>query len=211
MMAWRCAVQLVGTLLTGFVQAGVQSWMFTSVHDICQAGQQDQLTCPYSGVFFSASILWGVIGPAKQFGASSIYHPLVYAVIIGAVLPIPMWLWQRRYPESWTKVVNMPIIVNAISNIPPATGINYSSYFLVGFVFQYWVRKRNFLWWSKFNYVLSAALDSGTFICLLVLFFTLQLPRNGAIELKWWGNSVWQNTADYRNPPLHRVPPEGLS
>lgn len=26
---------------------------------------------------------------------------------------------------------------------------------------EYVIRKRNFRWWSKFNYALSAALDSG--------------------------------------------------
>ncbi|GBE78395.1 Glutathione transporter 1 [Sparassis crispa] len=203
-------VQLVGTLLTGFIQVGVQTWMFKSVPEICTPNQRDQLTCPYASVFFSASILWGLIGPSRQFGASSMYHPLLYAVAIGAVLPIPLWVWQRRYPRSWTRMVNTPMIVNAIANIPPSTGINYSSWFAVGFIFQYVIRKRNFLWWSKFNYVTSAALDSGTVICLLVLFFTLQLPKNG-IALKWWGNSVWQRTADYREPPLYAVPPGGLS
>lgn len=53
------------------------------------------------------------------------------------------------------------MILNGVSNIPPATGINYSSWFAVGFVFQYWIRKKNFAWWSKFNYVASSALDSG--------------------------------------------------
>jgi hypothetical protein len=48
-----------------------------------------------------------------------------------------------------------------VSYIPPATGINYSSWFAVGFVFQYLIRRRNFAWWSKFNYITSAAMDSG--------------------------------------------------
>ena len=81
-----------------------------------------------------------------------------------------------------------------MSAIPPATGINYSAWFATGFVFQYLVRKRNFAWWSKFNYVTSAALDSGacfvrrvhlipcscdltpgTVLSALFIFFTLQV------------------------------------
>ena len=99
----------------------------------------------------------------RQFGSNSIYHPHLYAMVIGVFLPFPFWFWQRRHPNSWIKYVSTPVILNGVSQIPPATGINYSSWFLVGFVFQYLIRKRNFAWWSKFNYVTSAAIDSGEF------------------------------------------------
>lgn len=118
-----------------------------------------------------------MIGPSRQFGKGSIYHPHLYAIIVGAFLPVPFWLWQRRYPNSWIKWVSTPVILNGVSNIPPATGINYSSWFAVGFVFQYWIRKKNFAWWSKFNYVASSALDSGKLIFDIVGFGFLMLMR----------------------------------
>ena len=37
------------------------------------------------------------------------------------------------------------------------------------------IRKKNFAWWSKFNYVLSSSLDCGTVISIMVIFFTLQV------------------------------------
>jgi hypothetical protein len=74
-------------------------------------------------------------------------------------------LWQRRYLDSWIKFMNTPMILNSVSYIPPTTGINYSSWFAVGSVFQYLVHKRSFAWWSKFNYVMSVALDSGESHC----------------------------------------------
>lgn len=64
----------------------------------------------------------GLIGPARQFGTGSIYHPHLYAIAIGAVLPIPFWLWQRRYPGSWIRYMSTPVILNGVSAIPPATG-----------------------------------------------------------------------------------------
>ena len=162
----------------------------------------------------------GLIGPNRQFGTGSIYHPQLYAIIIGALLPLPFWLWQRRHPESWIRYVSTPIILNGVSFIPPATGINYSSWFAVGFIFQYLIRRRNFGWWSKFNYVTSAALDSGTVISLIFIFFTLQVcffecfggwfctdglsfitqfPKGGKLAVNWWGNSVY---LDSKCPPL---------
>ncbi|KAK0244995.1 hypothetical protein EDD85DRAFT_799229, partial [Armillaria nabsnona] len=49
--------------------------------------------------------------------------------------------------------------------------------------------------------VLSAALDAGTTVSILVIFFCLQYPRNGTIGLdtiqSWWGNTVPFEGADY--------------
>jgi hypothetical protein len=82
-------------------------------------------------------------------------------MVVGVFLPFPFWFWQRRYPKSWVKFVSTPVVLTGVSAMPPATGINYSSWFAIGFIFQYLIRKKNFAWWSKFNYVASAALDSG--------------------------------------------------
>lgn len=138
----------------------------------------------------------GLIGPSRQFGKGALYYPQLYALIIGVFLPIPFWLWHRRYPSSWARFISTPVVLNGVSFIPPATGINYSSWFAVGFIFQYIVRKRNFAWWSKFNYVTSSALDAGecfhvdsvsralakvnvlgTVLSLVMIFFTLQVSQ----------------------------------
>ncbi|GLB37836.1 putative OPT oligopeptide transporter protein [Lyophyllum shimeji] len=203
-------VQLIATCLAAFIQVGVKTWIFANVPDICDPNQKSQLTCPHNQVFFTASAVWGLIGPSRQFGVGSIYHPHLYAMVIGVFLPIPFWLWQRRYPNSWVKYVSTPVIINGVSSIPPATGINYSSWFAVGFIFQYLIRKRNFSWWSKFNYVASAALDSGTVLSLIFIFFTLQFPKNGTISLNWWGNWVHERTADWDRRPFLKIPPGGI-
>jgi len=131
----------------------------------------------------------------------------MYAIIVGALLPFPFWLMQRRRPDSWAKFVSTPIVLIGVSFIPPATGINYSSWFAVGFIFQFVIRKRNFQWWSKYNYVTGAALDSGTVLSLLTIFYTLQLPKGG-FSVNWWGNTVFTNTADWAGLPLIQTPPD---
>ena len=168
-----------------------------------------------------------MIGPSRQFGTGSIYHPQVYAFIIGTFLPLPFWLWKRRYPQSWVRWVSTPLILLSMSYIPPAMGINISSWFLVGFVFQYLIQKHNFAWWSKFNYVTSAAMDSGTAVSILLIFFTLQFPKGGSIAVNWWGNNVFTKSAlflvihgrlltycslaaDWLGPALRSTPPGGI-
>lgn len=144
----------------------------------------------------------GVIGPTRQFGPHALYKPELYALVVGAVLPIPFWLWQKRYPQSWLKYFSMPVLLNGPGSIPPALGINYSSWFVVAFIFreslicsrhhyqhhspfrdpEYVIRRRSFRWWSKFNYILSSALDSGRLLPCWVFLSTLPhcdfAPRN---------------------------------
>ena len=143
----------------------------------------------------------------------------MYAIIVGALLPFPFWIMQRWRPDSWAKFVSTPIALIGVSFIPPATGINYSSWFAVGFIFQFVIRKRNFQWWSKYNYVTGAALDcgtssfclnegtrvltvpdlcdcTGTILSLLTIFYTLQLPKGG-LQINWWGNTVFENSLSF--------------
>ncbi|KAG8863761.1 hypothetical protein FRB96_007598 [Tulasnella sp. 330] len=202
--------QAVATIIAGIVQVGTKTWMFDNIPDLCSPDQPHMLTCPTNEVYFAASAVWGLIGPTRQFGSGTVYHPELYALAVGAFLPIPFWIWQKKWPNSVVKYVNIPVLLNGPTFIPPATGINYSSWFGVGLIFQYIVRRRNFRWWSKFNYILSASLDSGTIISVIVVFATLQYPKGGTIALDWWGNSVFLKTADALGLPWKTPPPGGF-
>ncbi|CAE6432709.1 unnamed protein product [Rhizoctonia solani] len=204
-------VQIVSTFISAIVQVGVKEWMFHNIKDMCSENQPQKISCPHHRVYFTASAVWGLIGPKRMFGAGATYNPQLYALLFGALIPIPFWYWQRRFPQSRFRYINIPVLLNGPMWIPPATGINYSSWFVVGFLFQYVVRRRNFRWWSKFNYALSAALESGTLVSLLVIFFCIQFPLGDKGDLQWWGNTVHMNTADYFRQPWLTAPPEGFS
>jgi hypothetical protein len=96
----------------------------------------------------------------------------------------------------------------------PSTSVHfYARNYLLTLV-QFWIRRRHFGWWSRYNYILSAALDSGVAVATILIFFCkstlpppftvshvlsgLQFPRRGALELHWWGNDVSTRTADGR-------------
>jgi hypothetical protein len=95
----------------------------------------------------------------------------------------------------------MPVFFSGVAALPPASGINFSSWGLTGFIFNFVIRRRHFRWWMQYNYIVSAALDAGMALGVVFVFFTLQLPKGG-INLNWWGNTVWQNTADANEAPL---------
>lgn len=72
--------------------------------------------------------------------------------------------------------------------VPEVSGLNYSSWVLCGFIFNYIIRRFRFRWWLRYNYILSAALDAGTATSMITIFFTLTIPKTGGIQPNWWGN-----------------------
>ncbi|KAF7313127.1 OPT oligopeptide transporter [Mycena kentingensis (nom. inval.)] len=205
--------QIVATILAGTVQLGVQesAWMFENIPDICDPGQKDGFTCPNTTVFGTASIIWGAIGPARQFSKGQIYYGLVFFFLIGFICPLLVWLATLRWPNSMIRYLNFPVVFSGTGLIPPANSANYVSWAIVGFIFQYVIRRRKFSWWTKFknNYVLSAALDAGLAVSAVLIFFILQYPKNGTIGLNnvqaWWGNTVYTKTADWNRTPMIKL------
>ncbi|KAH0835722.1 OPT oligopeptide transporter [Lanmaoa asiatica] len=210
LMFWS---QVIATIVAGTVQLGVQSWMFTNIPDMCSAKQKDGFICPSTEVFGTASIIWGVIGPQRVFSSGQIYNTLTYFFLIGVLCPLIAYLIQRKWPKSIIRYINFPVIFSGTGNIPPANAVNYVSWAIVGFIFQYHIRRKHFLWWTKYNYILSAAMDSGVAVGVILIFFVLQYPKNGAIGSTtvqtWWGNTVFLNTADGKGLPYKSVPASG--
>lgn len=64
------------------------------------------------------------------------YHGVLYGLLGGALVPIPFWYLGRKYPNSFWKVVNWGVILNSVTAIPPANGVNYACFLLVGFIFR---------------------------------------------------------------------------
>ncbi|KAI0319314.1 OPT oligopeptide transporter [Amylostereum chailletii] len=203
--------QVIATIVSGTVQLAVQAWMFTNIQDMCSADQPDNFICPSTSVFGTASVIWGVIGPQRQFSQGQIYYGLVFFFLIGAVLPAIQYALHKKYKWSILKYVNWPVIFSGTGLMPPATPLNFVPYVIVGFIFNYVIRRRHFSWWAKYNYVLSAGLDSAFAIGTIIIFFCLQYPRNGTIGqhtiATWWGNKGAFDTVDGNALPLRPLAP----
>ncbi|KAJ7811984.1 OPT oligopeptide transporter protein-domain-containing protein, partial [Mycena leptocephala] len=150
-------IQLVAAVITCFVVTIVQSWMFANVAGICTPTPRTTLC----------------IGPARLFSPGGMYNPLLYGFLFGALAPIPFYYLARRYPLSYWRYVNIPVFCGGVGAIPAASAYNYAAWALTGFIFNYVVRRRHFRWWMRYNYILSAGLDAGVALCLIVMFFAL--------------------------------------
>lgn len=139
-------------VLGALTQAGVTLWMLGNIDNICSSDQADSFTCPNGRTVFSSSVIWGLIGPARLYSVGKIYSSLLHFFWIGALAPVVTWLlWKKTGKEIFRKV-NWPLIFVGTYNVPPATGINYSSWALVNVIFNHWIKGRFYAWWAKYNY-----------------------------------------------------------
>ncbi|XP_077230153.1 oligopeptide transporter 3-like [Tasmannia lanceolata] len=189
----RCmfTAQLVGTIVSGIVNLAVAWWMLGNIDNICDIESlhpDSPWTCPKFRVTFDASVIWGLIGPRRLFGPGGMYRNLVWLFLIGAFLPVPVWILSKIFPEKkWISLINIPVISYGFAGMPPATPTNIASWLVTGTIFNYFVFRYRKGWWQKYNYVLSSALDIGTAFMGVLLFFAFQ---NEKVNLKWWGTQV---------------------
>lgn len=97
---------------------------------------------------------------------------LVYFFLIGALCPLVAWLISFKWPNSWIRYIkyalwyfsycvdiclcelfSFPVIFSGTGAIPPASAVNYVPWTIVGFIFNYVIRRRHFSWWTKYNCV----------------------------------------------------------
>ncbi|KAL5343556.1 OPT oligopeptide transporter protein-domain-containing protein [Aspergillus crustosus] len=197
--------QGLATLIGAIVQCGVTVFMITRFDDICTPHADGGFTCPHGVVTYSSSLIWGALGPGRNFSPGQIYGNLLWFFLAGPVVVIITYLLGRRWKSA--NYVSWPVAFGAMSLVPPATGINFSSWWVVNVIFNGLIKRKRPAWWSKYNYVLSAALDSGVAVSTVIIFFCIMLPAG---PLKWWGNEVFFKTADGRGTPWKSLPPQGF-
>ncbi|KAK1978523.1 OPT oligopeptide transporter [Colletotrichum cereale] len=202
------SVQMVATIVSSLTQIGVLNWMFANVKGICTSEAVNGFTCPIARVHFNGSILWGVVGPGEFFGPNATYRGLVWCFLIGAVAPIPLWLYARKKKHSIVRKINLPVVFGSMAWIPPATGLNFSVWAVVCYVFNYLIKRRRSAWWAKYTMTMSAALDSGLAFGIVVVFFGFIYP--GYMKgFKWWGTEVHKQGCDWQACSYNTVPEGG--
>ncbi|XP_058217158.1 oligopeptide transporter 4-like isoform X1 [Rhododendron vialii] len=181
-------VQFIGTTIAGTINMAVAWWLLNSIVDICQdelLPENSPWTCPGNRVFFDASVIWGLVGPKRIFGSLGIYSAMNWFFVFGAAGPIVVWLFHKTFPnQSWIPLVNLPVLLGATGNMPPATAVNYTSWIIVGTIFNFFIFRYRKKWWQRYNYVLSAALDAGVAFMAVLLYFSVGIENE---SVNWWG------------------------
>lgn len=189
-------VQCTGMLFGTLASILTLNWSFANIDSVCTSEAPNGFSCPFSSTHFNTSLIWGAIGPRRFFENN--YRAMFYFPILGALLGLPIYILRRKYPRSnslWSKI-HIPLFLGGLNYIPPATGMNYGSWVIVGLFFGWIIKKRLSAWWGKYNFVLSAALDTSVSVAGVVIFFAIYF--SGASKgLKWWGNEAYKVCLDH--------------
>ncbi|SJL04227.1 uncharacterized protein ARMOST_07588 [Armillaria ostoyae] len=119
---------------------GVQAWMFTNIEThLCDPTQKDGFICPSTELFGTASIIWGVIGPARQFTQGQVYYASVFFFLIGFACPVISY--SGRMASFAMSNSRSSSVAGAI---PPARAVDYVPWAMVGFIFQHVIRRHHF-------------------------------------------------------------------
>ncbi|GJJ72977.1 hypothetical protein EMPS_05335 [Entomortierella parvispora] len=180
--------QLISAIISCIINLGTAVWLIDTQPHVCTQ-QGYPFTCRNTNTFYSASVIWGAIGPARVSGSKdgAIYGPVQWGFLAGVLLPLVFWLASRKWPNvTWLKYVHWPVLLAATSNMPPYLPYMYSNGLFLGFIFAFLLRRHRYNWWSRYNYLTSAALDAGVATSGVVIFFAIQVW--GGNFPTWWGN-----------------------
>ncbi|KAI1741692.1 OPT family small oligopeptide transporter [Xylaria scruposa] len=199
--------QIIATIWAVFVQVAVMNWTLGHIPEVCSLTQASHFTCPNGRAFFSASIVWGVIGPQRMFGPGSLYVNFNWFWLVGAALPLLLWVLVRKLHINFARHFNAPILLGAMSWLPPATPLSFSTWAITGLIFNYGIRKRFSAWWHRYNYITAAGLDAGLIIVTIIVFFAITLPE--VTIPQWWGNVAVYETVDASYSAVLKTVPDG--
>jgi len=177
--------QILATIISGIVNYSTAHYLLVNTRNICTP-ENPEWKCPSTSSFYSASVIWGLIGPAQMFGSSSIYYPLLFAFLIGAILPIPGWLLMKGFPQyKWLEYIHFPVLFSGLNQLPAAPAGEFPSWFAVGFFFNFILYRYAHAWWLRYAYLFSAAMSCGVAIGAILIYFILE--NNNIYFPTWWG------------------------
>ncbi|KAF2831755.1 small oligopeptide transporter-like protein [Ophiobolus disseminans] len=202
------AAQLVATVWSCLCQLATVEWAMGAIKNVCTSAAAGSFNCAYIKTFYSASVLWGAIGPKHLFSGDAVYTGLQYFWLAGFIAPFLVYGLARMFPKiSMIRKISMPIMFACMAYVPPYSPMNMLSWVAVGYIFNKFIRDKYRGWWMQYNYITSAALDIGLALCAIVLFFCVLLP--GAEMPAYWGTTIVGKTLDGAGTAVRKTVAEG--
>ncbi|KAI0822753.1 OPT oligopeptide transporter [Trametes gibbosa] len=136
----------------------------------------------------SNAISWGGLAP-QMFGAKSVYHMVPISLAIGVFLPLPFIAAWYIWPKGGFENFSTPIILQYSCYLSVGINTSVNPSMVIGLFSQWWVRTRYPRWFTKYNYIMAAALDGGTQVISFILNFAVFGASGTAHNFpEWWGN-----------------------
>ncbi|KAH0360275.1 OPT superfamily oligopeptide transporter, partial [Aureobasidium melanogenum] len=121
--------------------------------------------------FNTLAIAWSM--PAELFSVGGRYEWVTLSYLIGFIVPVPFWLAYRYTKHPFFRYMNVSMILWYMGYLFVGINASITVYFALGFLAQWYVRRRYPELFVKYNYITSAALDGGTQVLVFILTFAV--------------------------------------
>lgn len=150
------AAQIIATFISTFICVGVLNFQMTHIDGVCTPDARWKLTCPGVNTFFTASVLWGTLGPSKIWGHTGQYSETLIGFPLGVVIVLFFWIINKKFPQwTWTRQIHPVAIMYGgivwapynMSYVWPSVPIAYFSWI--------YLKSRYLGLWAKVSLFLS--------------------------------------------------------
>ncbi|TVY27147.1 Oligopeptide transporter [Lachnellula hyalina] len=117
------------------------------------------------------AIAWSIAGDLFSVGAR--YQWVTISYLVGFIVPVPFYLLHRYTKIRFFEYINLPIVLWYMGWLFVGVNASIGSYFVIGFIAQFYLRKYKPGLFVKYNYLVSAALDGGTQVMVFILSFAV--------------------------------------
>lgn len=101
------AAQMVATFFSTMICVGVLNFQMLHIDGVCTKDADYKLTCPGVNTFFTASVLWGTVGPQKIFGHEGQYSETLIGFPLGVLIVVFFWALNKKFPHwTWTRQIH---------------------------------------------------------------------------------------------------------
>ncbi|KAK5707027.1 hypothetical protein LTR17_021063 [Elasticomyces elasticus] len=125
----------------------------------------------------------------KLFSVGARYEWVTLSFLFGFVIPLPFWLAHRYTGWKVFSYLNLSIILWYMGNLFVGVNSSMTSFFIVGFIAQFWLRKYRPQFFVKYNYLVSAALDGGTQVLVFILTFAVAGGSGKEVPFPTWAGN----------------------
>ncbi|CUM63902.1 uncharacterized protein PRCAT00001490001 [Priceomyces carsonii] len=173
---------------SSLVSPSVAGYVVNHIKDVCSTNAKNNMVCRSTKTQFNTHLVWGLFGN-KLFSDGGRYSWVLYFFLVGALISIVHFAILYFRPNSFVKRLSPVLLVAGASNIPSVTGFNFSTWFVVAVIFNFYIRRRHVDWWRKYNLVMAIGIDCGVAIAAIIIYFCV-VYTGASSRIQWWGTEV---------------------
>ncbi|KAF7347040.1 OPT oligopeptide transporter [Mycena venus] len=133
-------------------------------------------------------IAFALVGPKKLF-ADPMYNILPYGFVLGAGIPILLYILHRKWPRARFDLWNVPVFATTMENYYGNISNYVFMFFILGSINHLYVKKYKYKFWKTYAYIFGAAADTGFNLNMLFLFIAFSAIKV-TVAPNWWGNNA---------------------